>query len=84
MQFCDATAERPKDVEGLLYQARNCRLTPGTGGLDLVGLLRHMPRDIPISIECCNDELALRKSPLERAKMYIEATRRLLREAFPD
>lgn len=84
MQFCDATAERPKDVEGLLFQARNYRLTPGTGGLDLVGLLRHMPKDIPIAIECCNDELALHKSPIERAKMYIEATRKLLKEAFPE
>ena len=84
MQFCDATAERPKDVEGLLYQARNFRLTPGTGGLDLVGLLRNLPQDLPLAIECCNDELALHKSPIERAKMYIEATRKLIKEAYPE
>ncbi|MDL2307425.1 sugar phosphate isomerase/epimerase [Desulfovibrio sp. OttesenSCG-928-C06] len=84
MQFTDATAERPKDVEGLLYQARNYRLTPGTGGLDLVGLLQHMPKDIPVCIECCNDELALHKSPIERAKMYLEATKKLLKQAFPN
>lgn len=84
MQFCDATAERPRDVEGLLYQARNHRLTPGTGGLDLVGLLRHMPRNILISIECCNDQLNLNNSPIQRAKMYIEATKKILENAFPE
>jgi sugar phosphate isomerase/epimerase len=40
VQFCDAPAERPKDLETLLYQARCERMIPGEGGLDLAGILR--------------------------------------------
>lgn len=70
-QMCDITAEVPKDMDGILYQARNYRLSPGTGAADLVGLLKHLP-DIPISIEACNADLALTLSPLDRARLYLE------------
>src|SRR2546425_761057 len=46
MQLCDAPAERPTDVEGLLHQARAERLMPGDGGLDLAGILRAVPADL--------------------------------------
>ncbi|WP_392566350.1 sugar phosphate isomerase/epimerase [Utexia brackfieldae] len=78
MQLCDGTKEKPQDTEGLLYQARNYRLSPGRGGIDLISLLCALP-EMPISIECCNDVLALHKSPIERAKMYIEDARALIR-----
>lgn len=78
MQLCDGTKEKPQDTEGLLYQARNYRLSPGRGGIDLVSLLKALP-EMPISIECCNDELALHKSPIERAKMYLDDTKALLK-----
>ena len=70
-QMCDITAERPKDMDGILYQARNFRLSPGTGAADLKTLLKHLP-GLPISIEACNAELALTLSPLDRARMYLE------------
>ncbi len=70
-QMCDITAEVPKDMDGILYQARNYRLSPGTGAADLVGLLKHLP-DLPISIEACNADLALTMSPLDRARLYLE------------
>lgn len=70
-QMCDLTAETPSDMAGILYQARNYRLSPGTGAGDLVGLLKHLP-NMPISIEACNADLALTMSPLDRARMYLE------------
>ena len=70
-QMCDLTAERPKDMDGILYQARNFRLSPGTGAADLPTLLKHLP-GLPISIEACNADLALTMSPLDRARMYLE------------
>lgn len=70
-QMCDITKEMPKDMDGILYQARNYRLSPGTGAADLVGLLKHLP-GLPISIEACNADLALTMSPLDRARMYLE------------
>lgn len=70
-QMCDITKEVPKDMDGILYQARNYRLSPGTGAADLTGLLKHLP-GLPISIEACNADLALTMSPLDRARMYLE------------
>ncbi len=70
-QMCDLTADKPKDMDGILYQARNFRLSPGTGAGDLTTLLKHLP-GLPISIEACNAELALAMSPVERARMYLE------------
>lgn len=70
-QMCDLTAEMPKDMAGILYQARNFRLSPGTGAADLPQLLGHL-KGLPISIEACNANLALTMSPLDRARMYLE------------
>jgi sugar phosphate isomerase/epimerase len=78
VQICDAPAERPTDTAGLLYQARAHRLLPGEGGLDLAGLLRALPRELPISLEIPNDELARTMSGTERARRALVATRRLL------
>ena len=76
LQFCDAPAERPGDLEGLLHQARAERLLPGEGGLDLRAILRAVPLDAPLSLE-----IPMRSSgmpPLERARRAINATRRFL------
>ena len=67
-QMCDITAEMPDTMDGILYQARNFRLSSGTGAAYLVQLLKHLP----ISIEVCNANLALTMSPLDRARMYLE------------
>ena len=68
MQLCDAPAERPRDVETLLHHARAARLMPGDGGLDLVGILRALPRDLPLSLEIPMQELARTVPAVERAK----------------
>ena len=68
MQLCDAPAERPRDKETLIHQARNERLMPGDGGLDLAGILRAMPGDIPIALEVPMRTLAQTVGAVERAK----------------
>ena len=78
MQMCDAPAECPQDVAGLLHQARAERLFPGEGGLDLRGLLLAMPRNIPISVEIPTLELARTMPAAERARRILSATRALL------
>lgn len=82
IQFCDAPKERPTTVQGLIYQARHERLSPGKGGLDLVGYLRALPPEVPLAIECCNDTLNITMSALDRAKMYMADTKALLKKAF--
>ena len=51
LHLCDAQAEHPGSLEGLLKAAREERLPPGEGGLDLRGFLDAMPNDIPIALE---------------------------------
>jgi sugar phosphate isomerase/epimerase len=50
-QICDAPADFPATVEGLLHTARYERLLPGEGNIDLVSLFATLPADLPISIE---------------------------------
>jgi sugar phosphate isomerase/epimerase len=78
MQLCDAPAERPRDTETLIHQARNERLMPGDGELDLEGILRAMPRDIPIALEVPMRTLAQSVGAVERAKRIRAKTEALL------
>jgi sugar phosphate isomerase/epimerase len=79
-QLCDARAERPADLQEIIRQARGDRLFPGEGGLDLQGLVRALPPDLPISVEI---PYAKPMSPLERAQRALAATRKLLACASP-
>jgi len=73
LQFCDARAERPADDKELMRQARADRLLPGEGGLDLAGLLRALPADLPISLEI---PIARKLEPVARARLVLDAARK--------
>jgi len=75
LQFCDAPATRPTDLQEMIRQARTDRLLPGEGGLDLAGLLRAMPADTLLSVEI---PMARRIEPFERARLALSATRQFL------
>jgi sugar phosphate isomerase/epimerase len=78
MQICDAPAEHPHDTETLMFHARNERLMPGDGALDLIGILRAMPSDIPIAVEVPMRTLAHTVGAVERAKQIRVKTEALL------
>lgn len=78
IQLCDAPRRAPATREGLLYAAREERLFPGEGELDLVGLLRCLPAGIPIALEIPRETLAYTEPPEERARLAREATERVL------
>jgi sugar phosphate isomerase/epimerase len=82
VQFCDAPAERPADTETLLYQARCARMIPGEGGIDLAGILRALPDDLPLSIEAPMQDWAKTANALQRAKRLREATLRVLEQVY--
>lgn len=78
MQFCDVPTALPPTMDAILAEARAERLFPGEGGLDLLGLLRAMPDDIPLSIEVPTHTLARSVPATERARRALAATRRVL------
>lgn len=75
MQLCDAQPGRPSDMQEVIRQARGDRLFPGEGALDLRSLLRALPDDLLLSLEV---PVARKIDPFERARLAIEATKRLL------
>jgi sugar phosphate isomerase/epimerase len=82
VQFCDAPAERPNDLQTLLYQARCERMIPGEGGLDLAGILRALPNGLPISIEAPMEGWARTANAVQRARRLREATLAVLDKTY--
>jgi len=78
MQFCDVPAAIPPTTGEILAEARGERLFPGEGGVDLVGLLRALPRDLPLSLEVPTLTLAKSVGAVERARRALAATKRVL------
>src|SRR5690606_3447911 len=52
-QICDAPAEIPDTVEGVIQTARGERLIPGEGGIDVHGIVDALPA-MPFSLEIPN------------------------------
>ena len=53
IHLCDALAEIPSTKEELIYTAREARLDPGQGGIDLAAILDRIP-EVPYSLELPN------------------------------
>lgn len=78
-QLCDVAGPRPDDMTEILRQARNERRFPGDGDCDLLGLLRTLPANLPLSLEIPTRQLLEQGiSALERAQIAIDKTRTLL------
>jgi sugar phosphate isomerase/epimerase len=80
-QMCDAPAERPATMDGLIHAAREERMFPGEGGLDLVGLAKAMRPDITISIEVPTLELAKTVDAETRARRALRGARAVVAAA---
>jgi sugar phosphate isomerase/epimerase len=80
-QICDAPAERPTTTEGLLHTAREERMFPGEGGIDLVGLAKAMPTDITVSIEVPTATLAKTVDAQTRARRALQGAKAVIAAA---
>ncbi|MCF4996465.1 TIM barrel protein [Pseudomonas syringae] len=78
-QLCDVAGPRPTDMAEILRQARNERRFPGEGDCDLLGLLRGLPANLPLSLEIPTVKLLEQGvSGLQRAQMAMAATQAVL------
>jgi sugar phosphate isomerase/epimerase len=80
-QLCDGPARRPATTEEMMHAARNERMFPGEGGIDLVSLARAMPADIAISIEVPTTELARTVDAKTRAARALKAAKGVIAQA---
>jgi len=78
-QLCDVIGPRPDSMDEILRQARQERRFPGDGDCDLLGLLRGLPANIPLSLEIPTRQLLEQGiSALQRAQMALDKTRSVL------
>jgi sugar phosphate isomerase/epimerase len=80
IQLCDAALAAPSGLEGLALEARHGRLLPGTGELDLPGLVTAVPADIPFSVEVQSDRLAAELTVRQRAEAAFRTGTAVLAE----
>jgi sugar phosphate isomerase/epimerase len=78
MHMCDAPAVWSNEREALLHTAVKERLFPGDGAIDLMGLLRALPPDIPLALEIPTASLARSMSAKDRVTLAVQATRNVL------
>lgn len=81
VQMCDGALNPPKDNAELIHHARGLRETPGKGGIDIVSVMKALPKNLPVSVECINENYAYNMSPLARAREYFDATQKILAAA---
>jgi sugar phosphate isomerase/epimerase len=77
VHLCDAPAEIPSTREGLLYTAREARLDPGEGEIDLDAILTRLP-EVTYSLEIPNRERVQQVGYAEHARLCLEKARRYM------
>jgi sugar phosphate isomerase/epimerase len=68
---CDAEKQCPPTIEAIIRTARDERLFPGEGTIDVRGILACMPEDIPYSLEIPRVALTRAVGPEEVARLAI-------------
>lgn len=74
----DAPVQASYTTEELLHAGRAERLPPGEGGIDIRGILRHMPQGIPIALEVPMTAMAAAEGAEAVARRVRQAAERWL------
>ncbi len=72
---CDAPKEWPHTQPGAIRTARDERLFPGEGGIDVRGILARMPQNIPYALEIPRAVLTRAVGPEDVARLAIMVCR---------
>lgn len=80
-QMCDATAGLHFTHDELIHTARQERLLPGEGNIDVAGLFTTLPQDLPVSVEIVNLERSQPIGDKAWAKLALEASQKILGDA---
>lgn len=80
-QMCDAQAGLNFTTEQLIHTARQERLLPGEGNIDVAGLFATLPQDLPVSVEIVNLERSKPIGDKAWAALCLNATQKVLGDA---
>ncbi len=75
IQLCDAPRLESPTTGQLIHAARSERLVPGSGDIDLVGMLSALPQGRLYSVEVPRDAELTRLTPRERAKEALRSAK---------
>ena len=78
--ICDAVADVPNTREGRQRIAREQRLFPGEGGVDVAGIVKRLPPDIVYALEVPNPQRVKELGAEEYARQCLAASRHYLQE----
>lgn len=82
-QLCDGSVPAPTDNAELIRQAREERLVPGTGGIDLTAIWSTLPNALPVSIELPNEPLRRDVGTHAWLDRLVTATTEVLAQQIP-
>jgi sugar phosphate isomerase/epimerase len=77
---CDGPVAAPKDLNGILHEARSERMFPGDGGFQVRNILECLPDDIPYTLEIPGDTLAGKIGLEEYARRALHTAKKHLDE----
>lgn len=77
-QMCDAQSGLHFSTEEMIFHARQQRMLPGEGTIDLAGLFAALPGDIPVSVEVPDFARAAAMGDAKWAALALQQTRALL------
>ena len=80
-QICDAQAGLNFTHDELIHTARQARLLPGEGTIDVPGLFGALPSDLPVSVEIVNIERSQPIGDKAWAKLALDACKQALGDA---
>ena len=77
-QMCDGSVPAPNNDAELVRHAREERLVPGTGGINLTDIWSTLPPDLPVSVELPNEPLRRAVGTDAWLDRLVTQTRRVL------
>jgi sugar phosphate isomerase/epimerase len=77
-QMCDGSVPAPTNDAELVRHAREERLVPGTGGINLTDIWSTLPPDLPVSVELPNEPLRRAVGTDAWLDRLVTQTRRVL------
>jgi sugar phosphate isomerase/epimerase len=84
VHVCDAVKEVPPTLPGIIHTARDERLFPGEGGIDIRAILGCMPQGIPYALEIPRIALSKAVGPEEVALLAIRVAQSELDGPVPE
>ncbi|MCI5109442.1 MAG: sugar phosphate isomerase/epimerase [Marivita sp.] len=81
VQICDGPVPYDPDGTAMMVLGRTARLIPGDGGIDIPAIIARLPKQVPVSVEVPNVDIASKVGVAHLVKRALEATKAMMGDA---